>query len=223
MIIFSVFLHYANLPNLNYLFHIEPTLRLTYSSKMHISLSSEKLDALLPYLKELDSLRNAAIELENHCLPINNSLAVKMNSLVLYCLSTICEDITKKEKNTPIQQELIRSIEFIHENYLDPLTIADLAKKSHMSEATYTRVFKKNLNINPSQYILNLKLEHAADLLITTKTSIASIAQTCGFYDSSHFIDKFKRKYHITPKEYRKQNSHTNSSCTADDSRADVS
>ena len=52
---------------------------------------------------------------------------------------------------------------------------------------------------------MNLKLEQAATLLATTRLSIAAIAQSCGFFDSSHFIDKFKRKHQLTPKDYRKQ------------------
>ena len=192
-----------NLPNLDYLFDIEPKLRINYSAKMHITLPPDKLKSLLPHLAELDALRT--MQIEQNFTQDNNS-AICMNALVLYCLASICENATSKNNHSnPLLQELIKSIEIIHNRFAENLPISELAKTSHMSEATYTRLFKKNLNVTPSQYIMNLKLEQAATLLATTRLSIAAIAQSCGFFDSSHFIDKFKRKHQLTPKDYRKQ------------------
>ena len=191
-----------NIPNLVYLFDIEPKLRINHSAKMHITLPPERLKSLLPYLEELDSLHAKRVA-QN--FKQNNSSAIRMNALILYCLAFICESSTKSSRSNPLLQDLIRSIELIHNRFADNISISELAEMNHMSEATFTRLFKKNLNVTPSQYIINLRLEQAANLLTNTQKSIAEIAQSCGFFDSSHFIDKFKRKYQLTPKDYRKQ------------------
>ena len=197
-----------NIPNLNYFFDIEPKLRINYSAKLHVTLSPEQLKTLLPYLAELDRLRS--LQLEQSGKPIDNCLAIQMNSLVLYCLATICEsNRTEDNRSNPLLREFIQSIETIHQRFNESIPISDLAKSSHMSEATYNRFFKKNLGVTPNQYMLNLKLENAATALTTTQLKISTIAQNCGFFDSSHFIDKFKRKYGKTPLEYRKNNSST--------------
>ena len=129
-----------------------------------------------------------------------------MNALVLYCLACICNSASDETKQDTIVKGLIPSIEKIHRNFNENLSIANLAKECYMSENSFIKLFKKNLNITPNQYILNLKLDYAVKLLTTTDHNITFIAQECGFYDASIFIVKFKQKYKKTPNQYRNEN-----------------
>jgi AraC-like DNA-binding protein len=64
--------------------------------------------------------------------------------------------------------------------------------------------FKKETSQTITDYIQNVRLEHAILLLNSTSDSIQEIASLCGFPDSNYFTRVFKKKKGLTPKEYRK-------------------
>jgi AraC-like DNA-binding protein len=58
------------------------------------------------------------------------------------------------------------------------------------------------MGTTPQLYLLNVRLEYAADLLIGGDLSIADVASTSGFNSTAYFIKQFKKKYGQTPKKY---------------------
>lgn len=105
------------------------------------------------------------------------------------------------ERQAKIMSEMIT---YIKENYAQDLTINFLSKKYGISPAQFHREFPKYTGFTPKQYILSLRLSHAKRLLQTTSESIDRIAEMIGFRDTAHFIQIFKKEYHITPLQYRK-------------------
>ena len=83
--------------------------------------------------------------------------------------------------------------------------VEDLARSSGMSIRTLERLFRKNLGCPPAAYLTELRLIRGAELLNGTDLSIAGIAQQTGFSDTGYFIRLFRKKYRITPKEFRRQ------------------
>lgn len=79
--------------------------------------------------------------------------------------------------------------------------MVDLSKKSreHLS-----RCLKKYCGVTPSEYINELRLNYASNLLIRTNTSILEICFACGFQSASYFYKTFKNKYFLSPNEFRK-------------------
>ena len=68
------------------------------------------------------------------------------------------------------------------------------------------RFFKKHMGLTSIQYINNYRLEKAAYLLTSTNNSIMDISLEVGFDNLSYFNKLFKKKYNITPKEFRFKN-----------------
>ena len=66
-----------------------------------------------------------------------------------------------------------------------------------------SRSFKKYFNESPTDYITNLRLNYAANLLSNSDEDITNIAMDCGFENLSHFYHLFKRKFDSSPKEFR--------------------
>jgi transcriptional regulator GlxA family with amidase domain len=97
------------------------------------------------------------------------------------------------------------SIAFVAQNYASNLTVADLAKRANLSESQFTRIFRRQTETTPAQYIVQTRINAARALLETTDKLLADIAQETGFYDHAHFIKTFKRIVGITPSRYRKQ------------------
>ena len=95
------------------------------------------------------------------------------------------------------------AIEYIHKNYRNhDLSIADLAKRYSVSEAYFRRLFNKTYLTSPLQYITNLRLEYASQLLLSKFYTIKEVAEKTGFNDEKYFSRIFKKTYGIAPRSY---------------------
>ena len=83
--------------------------------------------------------------------------------------------------------------------FLNNFTMKDYALLSGRSLSTFYRDFKLHTNMTPKQYLLNLKLEYAHNLLNKSDKSVSTISFEIGYENISHFIKAFKNKYNITP------------------------
>lgn len=87
----------------------------------------------------------------------------------------------------------------------------ELADKLHYSSNYLNRIVKKYTEICLFDYRMYFCMQEAAHLLTSTTMSIADISQTLGFTNRTHFYKRFRKIYHMTPKEYRSlsnQNKH---------------
>lgn len=66
-----------------------------------------------------------------------------------------------------------------------------------------SRSFKRYFNESPTEYLTNLRLNYAANLLSNSDEEITTIAMDCGFENLSHFYHVFRKKFNTSPKEFR--------------------
>ncbi len=97
-------------------------------------------------------------------------------------------------------------MQYMHEHYMEMITLDDLAKVVMMSKSSVLNIFQKYLHTSPISYLVNYRLKQAARLLVTTERSISVIAQSTGFENTGYFCRKFKELFVKTPGEYRKMN-----------------
>lgn len=84
------------------------------------------------------------------------------------------------------------------------LSLEDLAILQNLSLSTFKRRFREIYGTAPGKYIIKKRLEHAAELLVTTKLRVSEICYDCGFGDVSNFTKAFSKAYGISPSEYQK-------------------
>lgn len=101
---------------------------------------------------------------------------------------------------------LNRALEFIDDNLEGQLSCEDVADVSGMSRRQLERQFKQYLKVSPSEYVSQIRLLRAADLLTGTALSITEIAYACGFNSSTHFSKRFKEYFGIRPRDSRTLN-----------------
>ena len=99
---------------------------------------------------------------------------------------------------------LNRTIEYIEANLDKDIHLALLASKFALSKYHFHRIFKALIGEPPSKYIEERRLSRAAADLIETNNRIVDIAFDYGFNSHESFIRSFKRKYAITPSQFRK-------------------
>lgn len=96
-----------------------------------------------------------------------------------------------------------KSVDYIHENYKNgDITIADVAKRSFMSEVYFRKLFKEEYGVSPQKYIVNLRIQNAAGLISTGYYSLKEVALMSGYNDYKYFSVEFKRIMGISPSEY---------------------
>lgn len=96
-------------------------------------------------------------------------------------------------------------IKYIHSHYDEKLTVKRMAESIGISESECFRLFKKVLKTTPNDCLLNHRLQMAALQLASSDETVLVIGMNNGFNSPSYFSQKFKEKYNLTPKAFRKQ------------------
>ena len=104
-----------------------------------------------------------------------------------------------------LRKRLENTVAYIHNHYTEQIPINVLAENEHISESRFRELFKKAFGISPGEYIINLRIERASELLITTDSSVSYISAVCGYTDEFYFSRIFKKKTGYSPLMYRRE------------------
>ncbi len=107
---------------------------------------------------------------------------------------------TKNNRNHFIEE----AIKYIKGNFKEKLTLEMVASKVFVNPKYFSHVFKKEIGVAFTDYIIQLRIQYACRLLETTEYPAYRISYECGFSDPSYFNRVFCAKMNITPQTYRK-------------------
>jgi AraC family transcriptional regulator len=93
---------------------------------------------------------------------------------------------------------------YIRSHLSEDLSLIDLAQVSGMSPYYFLRLFKQSMHLTPRQYIIQMRIDRAKELLRSRELSIADISLRCGFTSQSHFTNVFRQITKTTPKTYQR-------------------
>ncbi len=96
-------------------------------------------------------------------------------------------------------------LEYIEQQYSQPITLQELADVAKMNPKYFCRVFRELAQQTPMEYVIHYRIEQAAAMLTATDMPIMDIAMECGFNNYSYFIRTFKQLLGETPKQYRQE------------------
>lgn len=88
-------------------------------------------------------------------------------------------------------------------------SIEEIAESTNYSHGYVCRSFKKFMGISLKEYVEDVKFSYAASMLLNSENNISQIAKQLNYCSTSNFINAFKRKYGVTPLQWRKQQSAT--------------
>ena len=95
------------------------------------------------------------------------------------------------------------ALRYIEQNFSDPsLTNQLLAKECKISEVYLRKLFDKELKISPKQFIIDIRIQKAKQLLSEGSLKVRTVSEMCGFSNPYHFCRIFKAKCGLTPTEY---------------------
>ena len=166
--------------------------RILYSDLMHTLLAEWKGDKT-----EFDEFYN--VFTLSQCLNIQDFYEL---------LSDACRMVIANREGIGIQNSDIvqKAIAYMQEHFPDPgLTMNALAEYLQVSAVTLSVEFRNELDIRPSDYLANLRMEKAKELLRETNMLIGDITLAVGYEDAHVFRRRFKQYTGMTPGQYREQ------------------
>lgn len=109
----------------------------------------------------------------------------------------------KQCKNDKTAVILDKTVKYIQKHYAENLTLEDVAFQSGFSTYYFCKMFKKYYSSSFTDYLSNIRIQHAKILLKDPKMNIKDITQMIGYVDPNYFTRVFKKVEGITPTEYR--------------------
>ena len=101
------------------------------------------------------------------------------------------------------EQRFARLQSWLLENLAQPVSVADMAAQTALSERQFRRVFQARFDMSPTQYLLQLRLDKARSLLLCEGYNLKHISQLVGVKDPRNLIRMFNKAFGCTPGEYQ--------------------
>lgn len=117
------------------------------------------------------------------------------------------EVLTERENDSRKRrlERLNTVLDYIQTNYTKQISNRELADIIHLSEDRFNHLFKESMGIPPLQYINEIRMKKALNLLKRKEGTVVEIADSVGFTDYNHFGRQFRRYFGCTPSEILKK------------------
>jgi len=183
------------IPGYNMLMYYEPTLGYPDGFKSRLHLDGPGLDKHMRLANALQAEMLAAdIGYEARCIALLTDILVHLGRSY---------SDSKGDQPGGRLQKLSRALAYMRTKYGTSLSLPELARVANSSPRAFQRDFLSVMGMHPTEYLRQMRLEAAADLLQRTTRSIEDIAVAAGFNSRIYFCQAFRRKYNCTPTHYR--------------------
>lgn len=111
----------------------------------------------------------------------------------------------KNQTDANSQMLYERVISYIHEHYMDSLSVRGLAEQNKVNENRLYYVFKKYAGMGPGDYLRAYRLNRSKELLIIGDAPIGDVAKSVGYPDALYFSRTFNKQFRLSPSMFREK------------------
>lgn len=175
-----------------------------------------QLEALAKELSILSGIEACVINSNNEMremfimLPLENEssehryLALK-NIIELIVIMFL--RVNRCERKSDMPRDIIEAVGYINRNFTKRLDLKSISEKCNYSTAYFSRQFKKYTGMGFVEYLTDVRVSHAKNILMNNDVSVTQLSYECGFGSIRSLNRAFFNKYGCSPKEYKRQNS----------------
>lgn len=160
------------------------------------------------FLSNINILANISSLIESAKSASYDSHCLQLLQLQNFIQSIICQLLEEFKwdsiQNTKNLNYILLAVKYIDKNYCEQIRLKDLASLYCMSANYFHRLFTQLLQITPSNYIIQQRMNKAIILLKNQDLNVKEIAYQLGYCTDAYFSVSFKKYYGITPGEYQK-------------------
>ncbi|MEF3305512.1 AraC family transcriptional regulator [Paenibacillus sp. GYB003] len=111
---------------------------------------------------------------------------------------------SRSGKQSPIEQQVERTIRWLTVQYSQPLSIEQISRTLGYNRTHLSKMFKQHTGMTPTQFLLKIRMERAK-LLLREPLTVEQVAASVGFTDPLYFSKQFKKRFDRSPTEYRQE------------------
>lgn len=120
-------------------------------------------------------------------------------------LGMLLLELSKCKKQELVSDRQCNIVAYINKHFAEIRNIEEIAERFFISKYYLCRIFRDNMQMTITEYINEVRIKYACELLDSGETTVSLIAEKCGFGSPSYFAKVFKKKMGKTPLEYREK------------------
>jgi AraC-like DNA-binding protein len=185
----------TSLPGYHALFHLEPAWRKRHQFESRLRLNARDLHVAVELADQLDAelkTRSAGYGF------VATALFMQLVAHLSRCYSR------SRQASSRALLRVAKTITHIETHSTESLNLEELIQISAMPRRSFLRAFESATGSTPIAYLIQLRINRAADLLRRTTKSITGIAFEVGFQDSNYFTRQFRKRHGMSPRDYRR-------------------
>lgn len=158
--------------------------------------------------READAILNNLVLLKDKNDKENQEIAIRnlLSETWLMLLDEIEKHFVLPQiPDTEKQNQVKSMLSYIHRNYSEKITLAEISREASVSTREANRIFQKTIRQTPFEYLMHYRLEQVRELLERSGLSITEISYRCGFTDSAYMGKQFRKIFGESPGEYRRK------------------
>lgn len=128
---------------------------------------------------------------------------LQVKSLFYQLICELMEQLQQQRLEQVSPDMVLQAARYMDEHYAEPISADTLAALLNCSSRTMQRMFKKRLALGPIDYLMQIRIEKAKELLCRTNAGLKDISAAVGYVDSYYFSRLFKRYTGVSPSTYR--------------------
>lgn len=129
-----------------------------------------------------------------------------VNGTLRHLLLLIHRHLTVREETNPdFHGEVIQALTWLERHWRESISIEEYAARNRITPCWFRQKFKQYTGVSPMQYIVNLRITNALNMLENTDYNISQIADAVGYDNPSYFRRLFRKHMGMSPSEYKKQ------------------
>ena len=189
-----------SIPGYRTFFNLEPKSRSVFNFEHRLVLLPEHTSAMQMYYHRIEK------ELQKKSDGFDLNIGLIFTELLITVSRLYHEKQLFKDKGNNELQKLDKVLNFLNNNFMYDISRSKVAKIFGSSESTFSRSFKRIMSESFFSYLLNLRLQHARNMLLNSDKSMSDISRECGFCDSNYLCYRFRKKFGESPYQFRLKN-----------------